>query len=63
MTEFYAGFFSWFDVNLTAEVFKRIFVPPTKENNQALREKSLLSYFVDQFLVVEKSKDKVFLGS
>jgi hypothetical protein len=31
MSAFYAGFFSWFDVDLTAVVFKRLFVPPTRE--------------------------------
>jgi hypothetical protein len=51
MTGFYAGFFSWFSVDMTAIVFKRIFVPPTKQTAQTLKEKSLLSYFVDQVLV------------
>jgi hypothetical protein len=31
MVSFYAGFFSWFDVNFTAILFKRIFVPPRRE--------------------------------
>ena len=51
MTALFAGFFSWFDVDSTAVIFKRVFVPPTKEKTQTLREKSLLSYFVDQVLV------------
>jgi len=51
MTAFYVGFFSWFNVDFTAVVFKRIFIPPTNEKTQTLSEKSLLSYFVDQVLV------------
>lgn len=48
---FYAGFFSWFPVEFTAIIFKRVFVPPRRENTQTLSEKSLLSYFVDNVLV------------
>lgn len=51
MVAFYAGFFSWFDIQFIAIIFKRIFVPPRCENTQTLKEKTLLSYFVDHVLV------------
>jgi hypothetical protein len=49
MVTFYAGFFSWFQIEFTAILFKRVFVPP--EQAVTLAEKSILSYFMDNVIV------------